>query len=80
MIVAQNALQTILYTFQDTKCSAKQKLLIIIGFRGHSVLQNASGSLYKMPPAAKLAARYTTDIWKKTIMAHKISLNGGGEL
>ena len=40
-----------LYTSPTTKCYAKHKSLKFIGFRGHSVLQNATKGIYKMPPA-----------------------------
>ena len=51
VIVTQYVLQSILYTSPTTKCSAKHKSLKFIGFRGHSVLQNATEGIYKMPPA-----------------------------
>ena len=36
-------------------CRAKHKSLKFIGFKGHSVLQNAIEGIYRMPPANNIA-------------------------
>ena len=70
MTVTQDVLQSILYT----KCYAKHKSLKFIGFRGHSVLQNATEGIYRMPPAnnTDVSAQHRKSE-KKVIREHKMA-------